>query len=435
MKSAGQVIHKGVFILLLIVLLAGCGPSATPTSISPLPSPSPTLSPPTATPTEPSPAPLVLTLTLWVPEELSPYGEGEASALMAQRMVDFNQVNPELQVEVIVKKVQGRGGLWDFLRTASAAAPSVLPDLIVLDAQTLRVAAQAGLLQPLEEPLTDGLPVDRFPFASSLGEVDGQRVGEVIAAEMEHVAYRPDLYDTPPFTWTDVLSAPTSFVFPAAGRDEAVNDVTLIQYLATGGQLTDGEGNPQLEQASLAEVLGFYEQGVAVGVISPTLVLSLDDAEDCQEVFKDWRAGMAVVDSRYFWTELDVYAAPAAFPTRDGNVVTLARGWTVALVTADPQRQRQAVLLLEWLLAPDYNGPWTQSGGYLPPTLSGLQEWDVTEEERRVLEALLEGAIREPEPSIRAAVGGPMQEALEGVLEGRSSPSEAAAAAARGVRR
>lgn len=422
-------------ILLLIAVLAGCAPSPTPTPTPPssLPSPTPPPTAPTASPATATPAPLVVTLKLWLPDDLSPFGEGPAATLMAERLTEFSQAYPDLQVEVIVKKAHGRGGLLDFLRTANAAAPSVLPDLVILHTDDLRVAAGAGLLQPLSALETSDLLADRFPFAAALGEVDGEDTGVVIAAEMDHMAYRPNLLSSPPITWTEVISAPTSFVFPAGGGESGVSDMTLIQYLAAGGHLIDSEGSLQLEEEPLQDVLSFYERCTAANVISPTIVLSVENTQESQAVFQEWQAGMAVVNSHQFWSDRDPYAAPASIPTRDGNVLTLAEGWTIALVTTDPNRQQQALLLLEWMADPAYNGPWTQSGGYLPATARGLQGWDIPEEERAVLQAILEGAILPPEPSVRSAVSAPLQDAVEKVLEGRASPAEAAGAAVRAV--
>jgi ABC-type glycerol-3-phosphate transport system substrate-binding protein len=419
-------------IVSVVALQVGCAPFTTAEPTSALPSPPP--EPPTPSPTTTPAGPVVFTLTLWVPEELSPYGEDAAAAALAQRLSDFGQSYADLQVEVIVKRAHGRGGLVDYLRTASEVAPSILPDLVVLDTDDLRLAAQAGLLQPLDGLLPEGMAADRFPFASQLGEVDGQTVAIVIAAELEHLAYRPALLATVPITWGTVLSAPAPFLFPAAGEDGGVNAATLVQYLAVGGHLTGDEGSPRLEQAPLVEVLTFYEQGVSAGVISPTLVLPLADVEGCWEAFERGQAGLAVVGSRRYWTASDSRVAFSSLPTRDGTALALVRGgWAVALVTSDPNRQQLAMTLFNWLLAPEHTGPWTQSAGYLPGTASALQRWSVTAAERAALEALLEGTVTLPHPDVRAAVGPPLQAAVEAVLNGRRRPAEAAAEAVRAV--
>ncbi|MBN1956277.1 MAG: extracellular solute-binding protein [Anaerolineae bacterium] len=420
-------------LVLAVVLLTACALPPAPATDSPLPTPSPTFSP-TATPTPPSPGRLVSTLTLWLPEELTPYAENPGAKVLAQQLSDFNLAYDDLQVQAIVKKAQGRGGLLDFLRTASVTAPTVLPDLIVLRSDDMQVAAQAGLLQPLDGLLSENLSTDRYPFAIALGQVDGQTMAIPLTAELEHLAYQPVLFDRPPITWTDVLSSETSFLFPAAGREGALNDATLVQYLGAGGRLADGEGNPQLDPEPLAAVLGFYSEIAAAGVISPPVLLTLEDSTACWERFLAGEAGMVVVNSRQFWTAQDVAAAPGVLPSQTGQAVAIARGeWVLALVATDPQRQQQAMFLLEWLLSPERYGTWTQNTGYLPTTRGGLAAWEILPAERAVLDALLERSQLPPAPEIWQVVGAPLQVAVNAVLMGRRSPAAAAAEAVRAV--
>ncbi len=170
----------------------------------------------------------------------------------------------------------------------------------------------------------------------------------------------------------------------------------------------------------------FYARAVAVGVISPSLVLPLADTEDCWEALNAGRVGMAAVGSRRFWTSQSATLAPAPLPTRSGRAVTLTRGWVVAVVTDDPRRQARAMEWLAWMMAPEGYGLWTQSAGYLPSTRGGLAAWSVDEADRAVLEALLEGAHAAPPQSLRDAIGPPLREAVEAVLTGQRTPAEAA---------
>ncbi|MGB9777027.1 MAG: extracellular solute-binding protein [Anaerolineae bacterium] len=415
---------------LVLLLLTSCvAPLSPPTpSLPPTSPPSPP--PPTATPW---PGPLMVTLTLWLPEELSPYGEKAGADLLAGHLADFGAAYPDLQVQAIVKKSHGRGGLLDFLRTASVAAPSVLPDLVVLDEADLQVAAHSGLLQPLDGLIPPDLETDLFPFAAGWGRVGESTFGLPLAIELQHLAYAPASLSSPPLSWDAVLSAGLPLFFPAAGENGIADDFTFIQYLGAGGRLTDGEGNPTLEEGPLTAVLDFYAQATATGVISPLVVLSLGSAEECWARFQE-EGGMAVVDSRWFWTEGERTAEPGPIPTWDGRPVALAEGWALALVTAHPERQQRAMALAAWLLDPGWYGAWTQSTGYLPATRSGLAGWTVSVERREVLSGVLAGA-RGPLPqSLRARLGPPLQMAVEAVLRGRQSPAEAAARAVQSLR-
>lgn len=411
----------------LLLILTGCGGATTtpePTSPTPIPS----LPPPTVTsaPTREL-EPMIVTLGLWLPEELDPYGDEPGADILAQQLADFSKAHPDIQVDVVVKKAHGRGGLLDFLRTARDAAPSVLPDLIVLDAADLETAAGSGLIQPLDDLLSPARMTDRFPFATELGTVDGQTMGFVVGADMQHLAYRPALFDSSPVSWTQVISPPVPFLFPAGGRDRQVNDTTLIQYLASGGKLADPDGNPWLDEEVMVSVFSFYSDCMGTGTISPTVVLNISDADQAWQQFQAGEGGMTAVQARRYWLEADETVAAASLPTRDGQPFSIARGWAVAMVADDPSRQTLAMLLLDWLAAPDNNAQWTQAVGYLPGMPSALRMWDVSNADRAVLLGMMEAAVPPPRPEVMAAVGPAMQEALEAVLRRRATPEEAAA--------
>lgn len=410
--------------LLWLILLPGCEAllPATPTPTPPIPTPQATETP---TPV-PEAQPLITTLRLWLPAELNPYGEAPGMNALAQQIADFSAAHPDLQVEITVKMAHGRGGLLDFLRTARHAAPAILPDLIVLDAFELKTAAGLGLIQPLDPLVARSEMDDRFSFAVELGTVNEQTFGFVVAADMEHAAYRRALLASPPLSWTEVISPPIPFIFPAGSSDGQVNDATLIQYLAAGGVLADSQGEPRLDKDALLGVLGFYSDCISSGAISPSLVLSITDADQAWERFRTGEGVMTVVQARRYWLEADDAVAPAAIPTRDGRPFSLARGWAIALVTTDPTRQAQALALLDWLIAAERSAQWTRAAGYLPGTRSALQQWAVSNADRMMLRNLLEAAVAAPRPEVLTEVGPIIQEAMEAVLNGRATPQEAA---------
>jgi ABC-type glycerol-3-phosphate transport system substrate-binding protein len=465
--------------IVLLLTLIGCG-RATPTSESAPPTPAQSPLPtPTATP-PPELQPMIVTLELWLPEELNPYGDNPGADVLAQQLDNFSNAYPDVQVEVVVKKSHGRGGLLDFLRTARDAAPSVMPDLAVLDATELEVATGLGVIQPLDAHLSPDDTAERFPFAVELGTVEEQTMGFVISTDVQHLAYRPALLGSPPVSWTQFISPSVSFLFPAGGRDRQVNDATLIQYLAAGGGLTDEEGNPTLDEEVMVSVLGFYSDCVnaatalpivitptitptiaptiplttiptisptaALSVsttispiiilpdvsmtISPTVVLGIRDAEQAWEQFRNGEGDIAVVQAGRYWLETDRTFAPAPIPTRDGRYFSIARrGWAIAMVANDPARQALAMLLFNWLIFPDHNGQWTQAAGYLPGTRSALRLWDVSSADRAMLRNVLDAAVPPPPPEVMQVVGPAMQDALRAVLRGWNAPEEATASA------
>ena len=399
--------------------------TATPAEPTPTPTPTPT----------PEPTPLVATLRLWLPQQLDPYGGTQGAEVLADQLSEFNRTHANVQVEIVVKKAHGRGGLVDFMRTARDAAPSVLPDLVVLDATDLDTVARADLIQPLDEIIPAPGPDSHFPFATAMGKAEGRRVATVLGVDLQHVAYRPALFDSAPVTWTQVISAEVPFLFPAGGIDGQVNDATLIQYLGAGGQLSDSEGNPTLDLEALTDVFTFYTQCITNTVIAPTELLAFSHADQTWEQFKAGAGGMTVVRASRFWVEADDTMAPLPIPTQTGKPMSIARGWALGIVTEVPERQDLAKQLIDWLTAPDHSALWTQTAGYLPASRDALRLWIATEAERRVLTDLLETAVPAPRPSVKEATGIAMQQALESLFTRQATPDEAAASAVQRLRR
>jgi ABC-type glycerol-3-phosphate transport system substrate-binding protein len=300
---------------------------------------------------------------------------------------------------------------------------------VVLDAGELETAARSGLIQPLDDILSPAEMADRFLFSIGLGTVDEQTLGFVVGADMQHLAYRPDRFESPPVSWTEIISPPVPFLFPVGTRSQSVSDATLIQYLAAGGKLTGEDGGPWLDESVMVSVLGFYSACVSTGTISPTVVFRTRDAGQAWEQFQNGEGEIAVVPASRFWLEADETVAAAAIPTQSGQPLSIAQGWALGMVTDDPVRQSLAVLLLDWLIAPDHNGQWTQAAGYLPGTQGALRIWDVSNAGRAVLRSLMEAAVPPPRPEVIAVVGPAMQEAVDSVLRGWATPEEAAAAA------
>jgi ABC-type glycerol-3-phosphate transport system substrate-binding protein len=370
---------------------------------------------------------MIVTLELWLPEALDPYSDRPGAAVLAQQLADFSDTYPDLQVDVVVKKARGRGGILDFMRAARDGAPSVLPDLVILNAVDLETLRGAELIQPLDPIVSTAVINDRFPYANTLGDVDGQTFGFMLGADAQHMAYRPLLFDSPIISWTQVISSPAPFLFPAGGVDRQVNDATTIQYLSAGGRFVDPESEQlTLDRDVTLDVFRFYSDCMSTDVISPSVVVEINDVDQSWERFLAGEGGMTAVRASRYWTEADDTMAAAPLPTRNGQPLTLTRGWAIAMVADDPARQSLAVLLLDWLIAPDHSAQWTQAAGYLPATRKALQFWDVSNAEREMLYNLLESAVPAPEADVMNSVGMALQHGLEALFGGRVSPENAA---------
>jgi multiple sugar transport system substrate-binding protein len=420
-------------LLLAAIGLAGCNLLAKPTPPSEEEKPTATIVPGEATPSvspTPSRPPAIssaITLTLWTTEIFFPTEADDSGQILAQQWQAFEAAHPDVTIEYVLKKPYGKGGILDFLNTALAAAPTVLPDLVILDTFELNEAAEAGLIQPLDELVSSELQQDLFPFARR--SFDGQLMGIQFEADIEHLIYNTNKIDSPPMTWREVISNRVVYIFPAGGEGGLVNDAFLIQYLAVGGRLDDESGKPALDEDALAQVLQFYKDGLEAGVI-PLSVLEFEDLNDCWLVYVSAQAAMSNVSSAKYLADRGLLknTSFAAIPTRDGNLGTLSKGWALAVVTEDPGRQAAAAQLIEWLLEPENTADWNLAARHLPTRQDAFDYLGTTDDYFPFVRRLLENVYPRPVASAYEKIGRALQRAVQDVLQGEASPEEAAAA-------
>lgn len=450
-----MIIHRTLFrrslalhlAILVLLLTTGCDTLAR--ALTPVPTVMPTVTPttirrpatttvvPAATPTGEalSPKPRTITLTVWTIEALGPIGDVPGAAALAAQIKAFETANPGIRVEVLRKKPYGKGGMLDFLTTTAAAVPSGLPDIAVLDTRELGLAVRRGLIRSLEERMEDELAQDLVSAARIGGRVDDTWYGVPFIADVEHLIYNTSLVSTPPATWTDVLSGTAQYLFPAGGQvsvtgqSNVINDAFVIQYLAAGGRFTDDAGRPTVDRLAVAEVLGFYAEGLTNEVI-PEEILDYRDLDAIWPVYLAEEVAMANVSSWRYLASREGFrkSSFAAVPTRTGVSTTIADMWAYVLVTDDPHRQKAAWSLIRWLVDPQHLGPWALSAHRLPTRLSALPDTSEDEYLKFVTNLLLRAQVRPRNPYYDKA-GRALQQAVEAVVTGSASPEEAAARA------
>ena len=425
-----------VAIALAGLMLAGCGqqsPSA-PESSDPAPAADPSQTTPDGSSDEVSdPAPTVIsmpsagiTLTWWTPEFYSPEAGGGSGEVLLEQIAGFVDAYPDISLHPILKAAHGKGGILDFLRTARAGAPSVMPDVVTIDSTDLPAAVQNKLLQPLDDLLAPELRNDLFPFARSVGQFDGRWYAVQFEADVQHLVYRMDKVQRPPATWQELLSGRAVYIFPAGGRQELVNNASLIQYLGAGGSIDQATRALSLVEQPLREMLTFYRQGLETRLISAE-VLNFDTVEDCWPAYLAEEADMSnVLSTRYLVERAALEGSGfASLPTLDGNAVTVSQGWTLAVVATDGAHRAAAVQFVEWMLSPEHNAAWTQAAGRLPTREAALDVWGNEDEYRAFLRSQLAGAVSRPTGTASVQTARLLQQAVRGVLTGAATPEDA----------
>ncbi len=418
-KVSGYGVCFSFVAFLILVALLGCAAAETPTPQT-SPSPSPTVAKsPTPSPSPYAP-PSTITITLWTTEAFTPSPDTPTGEVMEGIYRGFREAHPDIAVQFVPKRPYGKGGILDFLLTASAVAPQTLPDLVTIDLSQVEFLLREEILQPWDGLIPQEVADDLLPRIRQAGSKEGQLVAFPFQVDIEHLVYNPSLIDSPPRTWDELRSQETTYAFPAGGEEGAVNDSFLIQYLALGGSLVDEEGNPDLDGAVLTEVLEFYRDGYDTGYISPS-VLALETLDDSWALFKEGAVAMANVSSQHLLLE-GTGLAYAPLPTKNGARATMARCWAFMLLTPDPRRQEAAAEFVKWLLAPENLTAWAQVSGHLPPSRSALRLSIEDTAYRLFVRRQMEGAYFRPPSEEIATV---LQQAVVDVLSGNATPKEA----------
>src|SRR5688572_27753533 len=227
------------FIILVGYLFsAGCA-SLEPllVSLTP-PTPVPTkqsTATPQATPTEtalpPSEPPR---LRVWLPAQFDPAADNDAANLLEQRFAEFEEQHPGLRLEIRLKQSGAENEIVNTLAVTSAAAPSALPDLILLSRPELEAAALRGLLHPIDGLSTSLEDPNWYGYAQQLAHIQNTGYGLPFIGDALVLVYYSDLGTI--VSWEDVLASNGQLVFPAGNSQGLVG---LSLYASAGGEILD----------------------------------------------------------------------------------------------------------------------------------------------------------------------------------------------------
>jgi ABC-type glycerol-3-phosphate transport system substrate-binding protein len=429
--------------LALCVGLVGCQSQKTETrtpAASPRPSPTLTLTTESGTRTPAtsltvSPASPILptgpiTLTVWTTQEFAPSDEDAAGRLFLDQLLDFQRDHTDVKVEVVVKRLTGPGGIMDYLDTASAVAPAVLPDITILSSDVIPQASAEGVLQPLDGLLPEGTIEDLFPVGDKLGRIGDALMAIPFTLDFQHLVYNTTILTaTTPTTWDEVLYSGGPLLFPAG--EEAPVDTVLDHYLAAGGTLAIEDGALTLAVDPLTEVLRFYQRA-ALDRVVPVAVLQLESLAGCLNAYRGGSALIAHVSSALYLPMradlLNTAVAPVTGPRRPGSV--MISGWHWAILTPDSARQQLAANFVAWLLEPDNVGGWSYSGHWLPASINGFARWPTDDEYISFARDQILLGIPRPAADVLESIQPLLRTAMREVLLGSKSPAAAAASVA-----
>lgn len=360
-------------------------------------------------------------LVLWTPEFFQP--PDEPPTVLLQTVYDqFRRNHPEVHLDIQIKAESGESGLYAFLRNAQSMAPTILPDVVLLDTAQLWQAAELGLIQPVQ---WDALhhTNDFFQFARTAASYRGEMIGIPYAADLIHLVYHTNQIAQLPTTWDTLLTTGGPYWF-AAGKHDYPNESLLLQYVGAGGQLfEDGTvSNPE----ALTALFAFLLQAKTAGVL-PEESLALKNTNDTWSTFAGQQTGFA--DASAHWVlaqqELVTDLGFAQIPTINGAAVTIAHTWAFALVTPAPEQQQLALELIDQLLEPTVHSAWSRATRQLPTQMGVYATWLDSSPYYEFLQRQLDVAIALPNGPQFADFARRLQQAQEAVLLSQLSVEDA----------
>jgi multiple sugar transport system substrate-binding protein len=423
-------IVRNAFLFIVLISISGCSilpiehlfDILTPAPKTPV---VPTVTPTTSSlnPVEELPTPEASSpkLTIWVPPQFNPADGSEAGQLMTDRLNEFLNENPGVQIQVRVKAPSGPGGMLDSLRNTISAAPSAMPSLVLLSHSDLVTAASEGLIQPLEQISSLLSQEDWYDYARQLAQINNVSYGLPFAGDALILLYRPGTAGEEASRWGDILTENRTLLFPASDPQAPF---ILNLYMSTGGSITDEQDKPILDEQILTRVLDFIDTGVSNGNF-PYWLSQYDSQVIAWEAYQGKRADWLVTWSSYYLANLPVDTVAIPLPSLGTEPYTLANGWVWGISDPYPERRALSLELAEYLVDANFLAQWAVNAGYLPTRTSVMESWP-NQTARTMLSQVTLSAQIIPSNDFIDLLGPLLENAALEIIKQQQSPEEAA---------
>lgn len=240
------------------------------------------------------------------------------------------------------------------------------PDLVRFDMPEFTAAADAGLLEPLDETV-DAAALGLQPGPDQYMLLDGTRYGVIFDTSNYVMYYNTDLVPEPPKTFEEFVQVAEETtegdVYGLAFRQTQAEENGVWQDIFNyvygfGGSWSDGE-NLTLNRPENVEGLEAYQSLYDAGVIPKGA-----DAATFRKMFAQNKVGMELNNGGYLVAtrgtnpDLEFSVAPIPFPVR-------AQGAIMAplVVNANSENKEAADDFMQWVLQPENQAALQQALG------------------------------------------------------------------------
>jgi ABC-type glycerol-3-phosphate transport system substrate-binding protein len=225
-------------------------------------------------------------------------------------------------------------------------------------------------------------------------------------------------------------------LFPAGSTEALADDALLAAYIGSGGSVLDEEGQAILDRLYLEQVYAFFFDMIAHGLIDTDRALNLPDAEAAWNLYQEGTGSLSPVPGGLYWQNPVQGSRPMWMPNAREKPVAIVRNWSLAVVTADPNRQQAAHKLIAWLVDPRHMSELSRSALLLPTRRHAVRLWGFLPEDQLFINTLLENGVAALPLEVDIQVRRALQFGLVAVLrKDVLTPEEAATYAMTNLRR
>jgi len=415
-------------LILIPFILGGCASLELPAWLNPVSGRQPTPIPQqTQTATAVSPvldvtptsSALYRKLVVWVPPQWDPESGSLPASLLAVQLQSFEEINPDVDIEIRVKAVEGAGGLMESLTTSAASAPLALPSLAAMRVEDLESAVGNGVIYPLEDSLMLEDP-DWFNYAREISQVKNTVYGLPFAGDAILLLQKQQEGIPTPQTWQDILRRGQPILFPAASNQSMLS---FNLYLSAGGTFGSGLDEPLLQQEILKEVFDLYAFGSQSGVF-PYWISQYENDQQALEAFQSGQADSLITWTSTYLSDPQEYTI-TVLPSLHDGAYSLATGWVWVLTDPLPERRDTSIQLAEHLVDSGFLATWSPLAKVLPVRPSSTSGWGDATLQAEVTR-IAQSAHRIPEDAILTSYGPVLQNATLQIIKIQISSTEAA---------